>query len=229
MAKPGGTTPAPKPQAAGKPAPKPQQQGRGKGPATETQIAKTRPKGTGETKPRLKDHFAQTVLPALMKERGYTNPWAVPRLHKIVINMGVGEGRENAKILDFATADLQLIAGQRPVVTKAKKSIANFKLREGVPIGAKVTLRAARMYEFLDRLMNVALPRVRDFKGVPPKGFDGRGNYALGLREQLIFPEVVYDKIDKVRGMDIIIVTTARTDEEAKALLAQLGMPFRES
>jgi len=229
MAKPG-ETPAPKAPAGGKPAPRPQQPGRGKGaPAPDTTIAKTRPKGTGETKPRLKEHFIRTAAPALMKERGYTNVWQVPRLHKIVINMGVGEGRDNAKVLDFATADLQLIAGQKPVVTKAKKSIANFKLREGVPIGAKVTLRAARMYEFLDRLMNVALPRVRDFKGVPPKGFDGRGNYALGLREQLIFPEIVYDKIDKVRGMDIIIVTTARTDEEAKALLAQLGMPFRES
>src|SRR2546421_10243546 len=230
MAKPGETT-APKAPAGGKPAPRPQQQqGRAKGaPAPDTTIAKTRPKGTGETKPRLKEHFIRTAAPALMKERGYTNVWQVPRLHKIVINMGVGEGRDNAKVLDFATADLQLIAGQKPVVTKAKKSIANFKLREGVPIGAKVTLRAARMYEFLDRLMNVALPRVRDFKGVPPKGFDGRGNYALGLREQLIFPEIVYDKIDKVRGMDIIIVTTARTDEEAKALLGQLGMPFRES
>jgi large subunit ribosomal protein L5 len=229
MAKPGESTPAPKAPAGGKPAPRPQQQGRGKGPAPDTTIAKTRPKGTGETKPRLKEHFSKTVVPALMKERAYTNVWQVPRLHKIVINMGVGEGRDNAKVLDFATADLQLIAGQKPVVTKAKKSIANFKLREGVPIGAKVTLRAARMYEFLDRLMNVALPRVRDFKGVPPKGFDGRGNYALGLREQLIFPEIVYDKVDKVRGMDIIIVTTARTDEDAKALLGQLGMPFRES
>ena len=163
-----------------------------------------------------------------MKERGYTNPWQVPRLHKIVVSMGVGEGRENAKALDFATADLQSITGQRALVTRAKKSIANFKLREGVPIGAKVTLRGARMYEFLDRLVSVALPRVRDFRGVPPRGFDGRGNYALGLREQLIFPEIVYDKIDKVRGMDVNIVTTARTDEEAKALLTHLGMPFRE-
>ena len=231
MAKPGESTPAAKPPAASRPAARPQQQqGRGKGgPATDTPIAKTRPKSTGQTKPRLKEHFVKTAAPALMKERGYTNVWQVPRLDKIVINMGVGEGRENAKVLDFATADLQTIAGQKPVVTRAKKSIANFKLREGVPIGTKVTLRAARMYEFLDRLMNVALPRVRDFKGVPPKGFDGRGNYALGLREQLIFPEIVYDKIDKVRGMDIIIVTTARTDEEAKALLSQLGMPFRES
>jgi len=145
-----------------------------------------------------------------------------------VINMGGGEGRENAKVLDFATADLQSISGQKPIVTRAKKSIANFKLREGVPIGAKVTLRGARMYEFLDRLINVALPRVRDFKGVPGKGFDGRGNYALGLQEQVIFPEIVYDKVDKIRGMDINIVTTARTDEDAKALLAHLGMPFRE-
>lgn len=187
-----------------------------------------RPKPTGQTPPRLRDRFRSVVVPALVKERGYTNVWQVPRLDKVVINMGVGEGRDNAKILDFATADLQAIAGQKPVVTRAKKSIANFKLREGVPIGAKVTLRGARMFEFLDRLMNVALPRVRDFKGVPPKGFDGRGNYALGLREQLIFPEIVYDKIDKIRGMDIIIVTTARTDEEAKALLTHLGMPFRE-
>ena len=190
--------------------------------------AKARPKGTGEVPARLRETFRGTVVPALMKERGYTNPWAVPRLEKIVINMGVGEGRENAKALDFATADLGAIAGQRPIITRAKKSIANFKLREGVPIGAKVTLRGARMYEFLDRLINTALPRVRDFKGVPPKGFDGRGNYAIGLQEQLIFPEIVYDKVDKVRGMDINIVTTARTDEEAKALLTHLGMPFRE-
>ena len=177
---------------------------------------------------RLQERYIETVRPALMKEFNYTNPLEAPRLDKIVINMGVGEGRDNAKIMDFATADLQAITGQKPIVTRAKKSIANFKLREGVPIGAKVTLRAARMYEFFDRLVNVALPRVRDFKGVPPKGFDGRGNYALGLREQLIFPEITYDKIDKVRGMDIIFVTTARTDEDAKALLAQLGMPFRE-
>ncbi|HEY7366403.1 MAG TPA: 50S ribosomal protein L5 [Methylomirabilota bacterium] len=191
-------------------------------------MAKTRPRGTGQVPPRLRERFRTSVVPALMKERGYTNPFEVPRVEKIVINMGVGEGRENAKALDFATTDLLAISGQKPVVTRAKKSIANFKLRAGVPIGAKVTLRGARMYEFLDRLVNVALPRVRDFKGVPPKGFDGRGNYALGLREQLIFPEIVYDKVDKVRGMDINIVTTARTDEEARALLGQLGMPFRE-
>jgi large subunit ribosomal protein L5 len=208
MAKAGGT-PAPKAPAAAKAPGKPQQPRRDKAAAAADTGPKTQAKGTGEVPARLKEHFARTVVPALMKDRSYTNVWQVPRLHKIVINMGVGEGRENAKILDFATADLQAIAGQRPVVTKAKKSIANFKLREGVPIGAKVTLRGARMYEFLDRLINVALPRVRDFRGVPPKGFDGRGNYALGLREQLIFPEIVYDKIDKVRGMDISIVTTA--------------------
>jgi large subunit ribosomal protein L5 len=221
--------PAQKPQGGAKPAAAKAQPKKGAGaPQGAPPAAKGRPKGTGEVPPRLKEAFHKTLLPALMKERGYTNPFEVPRLEKIVINMGVGEGRENAKILDFATADLRAITGQKPVVTRAKKSIANFKLREGVPIGAKVTLRGARMYEFLDRLVNVALPRVRDFRGVPPKGFDGRGNYALGLREQLIFPEIVYDKVDKIRGMDIIIVTTARTDEDAKALLTHLGMPFRE-
>ena len=223
---------APAPSAPAKPkGPQPgqaKQPKKDKGAAAAPAVPAGRPKPTGEMPPRLRDRFRTIVVPALVKERGYKNVWQAPRLEKVVINMGVGEGRDNAKILDFATADLQAIAGQKPVVTKAKKSIANFKLREGVPIGAKVTLRGARMYEFLDRLMNVALPRVRDFKGVPPKGFDGRGNYALGLREQLIFPEIVYDKIDKIRGMDIIIVTTARTDEEAKALLTHLGMPFRE-
>jgi large subunit ribosomal protein L5 len=229
MAKEPASPTTPKTPAARPAQPRPQQQAKkGAAPATAPAVAKGRPKVTGETKPRLKELFHKTVVQAVMKERGFANPYQVPRLEKVVINMGVGEGRENAKILDFATADLQAIAGQRPVVTKAKKSIANFKLREGVPIGAKVTLRGARMYEFLDRLINVALPRVRDFRGVPPKGFDGRGNYALGLREQLIFPEIVYDKIDKVRGMDISIVTTARTDEDAKVLLTHLGMPFRE-
>jgi large subunit ribosomal protein L5 len=184
---------------------------------------------TGDTPPRLRDRYRSAVIPALMKERGYSNPWEVPRLEKVVINMGVGEGKENPKVLDFATADLMTIAGQKPVITRAKKSIANFKLRENSPIGCKVTLRGARMYEFVDRLVNVALPRVRDFKGVAPKAFDGRGNYALGLKEQVIFPEIVYDKVDKVRGMDVIMVTTARTDEEAKALLTHLGVPFRES
>jgi len=184
---------------------------------------------SGDVPPRLRDRFRTAVIPALMQERGYTNPFQVPRLEKIVINMGVGEGKENAKVLDFATADLSAITGQKAVVTRAKKSIANFKLRENVPIGCKVTLRGPRMYEFLDRLVNVALPRVRDFKGVPPKAFDGRGNYALGLREQVIFPEITYDKVDKLRGMDIVMVTTARSDEEAKALLTHLGVPFRES
>ena len=218
--------PAQKPQAPRAQAARPQPR---KGQAApEAPAAKTRPRGTGQVPPRLRQRFREAAVPGLMKERGYANPFAVPRLEKVVINMGVGEGRENAKVLDFATADLGAISGQKPIVTKAKKSIANFKLREGVPIGAKVTLRGARMYEFLDRLINVALPRVRDFKGVPGKGFDGRGNYALGLREQLIFPEIVYDKVDKVRGMDINIVTTARTDEEARALLGHLGMPFRE-
>jgi large subunit ribosomal protein L5 len=211
------------PQPAGKAKP-------GKGaPAPAPGVPAPRAKVSGDVPPRLRERFRTAVVPALMKERGYTNPFQVPRLEKIVINMGVGEGKENAKVLDFATADLQAITGQKPVITRSKKSIANFKLRENVPIGCKVTLRGPRMYEFLDRLVNVALPRVRDFKGVPPKAFDGRGNYALGLKEQVIFPEILYDKVDKVRGMDVIVVTTARTDEEAKALLTHLGMPFRES
>ena len=213
---------------------KPQQGGKqarpAKGPAPAAPATPAaRARVTGDVPPRLRDRFRTAVIPALMKERGYTNPFQVPRLEKIVINMGVGEGKENPKVMDFAVADLQMITGQKPVVTRAKKSIANFKLRENSPIGCKVTLRGARMYEFLDRLVNVALPRVRDFKGVPPKAFDGRGNYALGLKEQVIFPEIVYDKVDKVRGMDVIMVTSARTDEEAKALLAHLGVPFRES
>ena len=188
----------------------------------------SRPRAAGKVPPRLFERFRKTVIPTLMRERGYTNPLQVPRVEKVVINMGVGEGKDNAKALDFAAADLVAITGQRPVITRAKKSIANFKLRAGVPIGAKVTMRGARMYEFLDRLVSVALPRVRDFRGVSPKAFDGRGNFALGLKEQMIFPEIVYDKVDKMRGMDVIIVTSARTDEEAKALLTQLGMPFRE-
>ena len=200
--------------------------GRGAAPA-EAPAPLVRPKGSGRIPPRLRDHYRKVVVPALMKERGYANPLQVPRLEKIVINMGVGEAKDNVKILDSSAGDLAAISGQKPVITRAKKSIANFKLRAGVPIGVKVSVRGARMYEFLDRLVNVALPRVRDFRGAPPTAFDGRGNYALGLREQVIFPEIVYDKIDKVRGMDVIIVTTARTDEEAKALLTHLGMPFR--
>jgi large subunit ribosomal protein L5 len=220
-----------KPGQGGKPAPggKPRTGKGGAAAPAPAAAPATRARVTGDVPPRLRDRFRTAVIPALMKERGYTNPFQVPRLEKIVINMGVGEGKENPKILDFATADLQTITGQKPVITRAKKSIANFKLRENVPIGCKVTLRGARMYEFLDRLVNIALPRVRDFKGVAPKAFDGRGNYALGLKEQVIFPEIVYDKVDKVRGMDVVMVTSARTDEEAKALLAHLGVPFRES
>ncbi len=199
-----------------------------KGTPREAPTPPSRPRATGSVPPRLRERFQKVVIPALMRERSYTNPLQVPRLGKIVVNMGVGEGKDNAKALDSAAADLVAITGQRPVITRAKKSIANFKLRAGVPIGAKVTLRGTRMYEFLDRLMNVALPRVRDFRGVSPKAFDGRGNFALGLKEQVIFPEIVYDKIDKMRGMDVVIVTSAGTDEEAKALLAHLGMPFRE-
>jgi large subunit ribosomal protein L5 len=216
--------------AAGKAGQAPRPKGGGKAaPAAEPAGPAKRASVSGSTPPRMRERFRSAVVPAMMKERGYSNPFQVPRLEKVVINMGVGEGKENAKVLDFATADLQAIAGQRPVITRAKKSIANFKLRENVPIGCKVTLRGPRMYEFLDRLVNVALPRVRDFKGVPPKGFDGRGNYNMGLKEQIIFPEIVYDKVDKVRGMDITMVTTARTDEEAKALLTHLGVPFREA
>jgi large subunit ribosomal protein L5 len=175
---------------------------------------------------RLQEHYAKTVLPSLMKEFGYSNVMQAPRLDKIVINMGVGEAVQDGKKVDAAVKELTLIAGQRPVVTKAKKSIATFKLRENMPIGCKVTLRRARMFEFLDRLVNIALPRVRDFRGVSAKSFDGRGNYALGLKEQLVFPEVDYDQVDAVRGMDIVIVTTAKTDAEAKALLRGFDMPF---
>jgi large subunit ribosomal protein L5 len=185
-------------------------------------------RGTGDIPPRLRERYRTAIVPALMQERGYKNPHQAPRLVKIVLNMGLGEAKDNAKTLDYATADLVTITGQKAVVTKAKKSIAAFKVRTGMPVGAKATLRGARMYEFLDRLVSVALPRVRDFRGLSPKSFDGRGNYALGLKEQIIFPEIVYDKIDKVRGMDIIICTTAETDEEAKALLTHLGVPFRE-
>jgi large subunit ribosomal protein L5 len=175
---------------------------------------------------RMKERFLNEVTPALMQKFNYTTVMQVPKVEKVVINMGVGEAAANAKVLDAAVADLQLISGQKPVVTRAKKSIAGFRLRENQPIGAKVTLRGDRMYYFLDKLFNIALPRVRDFRGVSNKAFDGRGNYTLGLKEQLIFPEVEYDKIDKIRGMDIVIVTTAKNDEEAHELLNQLGMPF---
>ena len=178
--------------------------------------------------PRLRVRYSKEIVPALMKHFNYTNVMAVPKLEKIVINMGLGEAIANAKILDVAVNELGTIAGQRPVVTRAKKSIANFKLRQNMPIGAAVTLRGDRMFEFLDRLTSVVLPRVRDFRGVSMKAFDGRGNYTLGLRDQLIFPEISYEKVDKIRGMNVTIVTTARTDDEARELLKQLGMPFRQ-
>ena len=176
---------------------------------------------------RLKQRYQKDIAPAIAKEFNITNPMAVPRLQKIVVNMGMGEAVANAKVLDVAVEELKSIAGQKPVVTKAKKSIASFKLRQGMPIGVMVTLRGERMYEFFDRLVSVALPRVRDFRGVSPKAFDGRGNYTIGIREQLIFPEIDFNKVDKLRGMNISIVTTARDDEQARALLKSLGMPFR--
>ena len=177
---------------------------------------------------RLKEMYNNEIVDAMTKKFGYQNIMQVPKLEKIVVNMGVGEAKENSKILDSAIADLEKITGQKAVTTKAKNSVANFKIREGMPIGCKVTLRGEKMYEFLDRLVNLALPRVRDFRGVNPNAFDGRGNYALGIKEQLIFPEIEYDKVDKVRGMDIIVVTTAETDEEARELLAQFVMPFKK-
>lgn len=176
--------------------------------------------------PRLKELYKKTVVPAMMERFSYKNVMEVPRIEKVVINMGVGDAKENPKFLESAMEELATITGQRPVATVAKKSVAAFKVRAGMKIGAKVTLRGDRMYEFLDRLFNIALPRVRDFRGVSPKSFDGRGNYALGIKEQLIFPEINYDKVEKIKGMDVIIVTTAKTDEEAKELLALLGMPF---
>ena len=175
---------------------------------------------------RLKEKYLNEVVPGLQEQFKYTNVMAIPKLDKVVINIGLGEAVQNPKALDAALNDLTLITGQKPVVTRAKKSIAGFKLREGMPVGVKVTLRGDRMYEFVDRLVSVALPRVRDFRGVSPKSFDGRGNYSLGLKEQLIFPEIEYDKIDKLRGMEIVFATTAKTDEEGRALLKLLGMPF---
>ena len=177
---------------------------------------------------RLKEYYFNDIVPAMKKKFGYKNDMEVPKLDKIVINMGLGEARDNPKVLESAAKDLETITGQKPVITKAKKSIANFKIRQGMSIGCKVTLRGERMYDFADRLINLALPRVRDFRGVSPDSFDGRGNYALGIKEQLIFPEIDYDKVDKVRGMDIIFVTTAKTDEEARELLSGFGMPFRK-
>jgi len=178
---------------------------------------------------RLKDKYLNEVAPALMKKFEYKSPMQIPRIDKIVVNIGCGDARDNSKVIDAVVNDITIITGQKPIVTKAKKSVANFKLREGMPIGAKVTLRSGRMWDFMDRLFNVALPRVRDFRGINPNAFDGRGNYALGLKEQLIFPEIEYDKIDKIRGMDIVIVTTAKTDEEARELLEQMGAPFAKA
>ena len=175
---------------------------------------------------RMSELYSKEIAPALMKKFGYKSVMQIPKLDKITINVGCGEARDNAKVLDAVVADITKITGQKPVITKAKKSVANFKLREGMNIGVKVTLRGARMWEFLDRLFSVALPRVRDFRGINPNGFDGRGNYAMGIKEQLIFPEIEYDKIDKIRGMDIVFTTTAGTDEEARELLTLLGAPF---
>ena len=179
--------------------------------------------------PRLRERFRREITPALMKQFGYKNVWQVPRPLKVVINMGLGEAVANVKVIDAAVEELSAVTGQRPVVTRAKRSEAGFKLRAGMPIGCKVTMRGDRMYEFLDRFLNMTLPRIRDFRGVPAKSFDGRGNYNLGVREQLIFPEIKYDKVDAVRGMDIAVETSARTDEEARALLAHLGFPFQRS
>ena len=176
---------------------------------------------------RLRDYYIKEVVPSLVKEFNYKNRMQVPKLDKIVVNMGVGEAIQNIKALESAVADLSMIVGQKPVITKARKSIATFKLRQGMSIGCRVTLRGDRMYEFFDRLVNVALPRVRDFRGISPKSFDGRGNFAIGLKEQIIFPEIDYDKIDKIRGMNIVIATTAKTDEEARQLLRFMGVPFK--
>jgi large subunit ribosomal protein L5 len=212
---------------------KPQQQGK-KAKADQVDAASeqhdgkpARPKANNRETARLRDRYTKEVLPALMKELGLENPMAVPRLEKIVVNMGVGEATQNAKVLDPAVSEVSQITGQKPIITKARKSIAAFKVREGNPIGVMVTLRGDRMYEFFDRLVNIALPRVRDFRGVPTKSFDGRGNFTLGVRDQLIFPEIDYSKVEKMKGMNITIVTTAGSDDQARALLKQMGMPFR--
>ena len=191
--------------------------------AKEKNVGAVKPEGYT---PRLKTKYSEEVAPALMKKFEYKSVMQIPKMDKITINVGAGEARDNAKVLDAVVADLMKITGQKPVVTKAKKSVANFKLREGMNIGAKVTLRGDRMWEFMDRLFSIALPRVRDFRGINPNGFDGRGNYAMGIKEQLIFPEIEYDKIDKIRGMDIVFTTTATTDEEARELLSLMGAPF---
>jgi large subunit ribosomal protein L5 len=198
-----------------------------KAPAAEAKAAAPAVREKAPT-PRLRERYQKDVVPALMKQFSYKNPMQVPRLVKVVLNMGMGEAIANAKALDHAVGELELISGQRPVVTRAKKSIATFKLREGMPIGCMVTLRKERMFEFLDRFISAALPRIRDFKGISGKSFDGRGNYSLGIKEQIIFPEIEIDKVDSIHGMDIVIVTTAKTDEEGRALLGHLGMPFRK-
>jgi large subunit ribosomal protein L5 len=193
----------------------------------EEKKAPSKPRHSAKERPRLRTRFEKEIAPALLKELELKNPMAVPRLVKVVVNMGMGEATQNAKVIDPASNELGQISGQKPVVTKAKKSIAAFKVREGMPIGVMVTLRGDRMYEFLDRLINIVLPRVRDFKGVPTKSFDGRGNYTLGLHDQLIFPEIDYAKVDKLKGMNVTVVTTARSDNQARALLRHFGMPFR--
>jgi large subunit ribosomal protein L5 len=220
--------PQQQPKQGGKPDGKAKGKGKAEAAAPEPELTKGgRPKASSRHTARLRERFEKEVRPALMKEFELTNPMAVPKLEKIVVNMGVGEATQNAKLLDPAAQELGQITGQKPVITKAKKSIAAFKVREGMPIGVMVTLRGDRMYEFLDRLVNVALPRVRDFRGVPTKAFDGRGNYTLGLRDQLVFPEIDYSKVEKTKGMNVTIVTTARNDDQARALLRGLGMPFR--
>jgi len=207
--------------------PKQKKEKKGESGAPEVAQKAAKPKGPAEPS-RLRVRYSKEIVPTLMKHFKYTNIMAVPKLEKIVVNMGLGEAIANAKIMDVAVAELGQITGQRAVVTRAKKSIANFKLRQNMPIGAAVTLRGDRMFEFLDRLVSVVLPRVRDFRGVSTRSFDGRGNYTMGLRDQLIFPEISYEKVDKIRGMNVTIVTTARTDDEARELLKQLGMPFRQ-
>jgi large subunit ribosomal protein L5 len=212
-----------------KPAPQPKAKAaKGPAPAQQPEARAQTPKGQSGGKARLRERYLKDVIPALKKEFGYRNPMAVPKIEKISVNIGLGEASGNPKLMDGAVNELATVSGQRPVITKAKKSIAAFKLREGMSIGCMVTLRGDRMYEFLDRLMNVALPRVRDFRGVSPKAFDGRGNYTLGLKDQLIFPEIDYNKVDKVKGMNVSITTTAKTDAEGVALLRHMGMPFRQ-
>jgi large subunit ribosomal protein L5 len=224
--KPKDNKPKDKPQAKAK-ANKPAAKGKAAATAEKAPAADEQPVDDRKLEPRLRETYAKDVVPALMKRFGYKNPMQVPRLSKIVINMGLGEAVANPKVIDTAVQEVMAITGQRPVVTRAKKSIATFKLRQGMPIGVKCTLRRERMWEFLDRLVSLSLPRVRDFRGTSPKGFDGAGNYTLGLREQIVFPEINFDKVEKVKGMNITFVTTAENNEEAKELLGRLGMPFR--